>query len=191
MNLIQTLKISAKKSKTQTKRICQGDIFCNIDIIENFNVIKNKVYLDKISFPYIVCLNQECDLESDFNLTSNKDSKLLHLAIAPAFNFEEFLTGNHWGDIFENSKGGKRKDTKINLIIDNEIPRYHYLNFSSKDKMPELIIDFKHFFSINKDFLYSKIDQRICSIDDLYKEKISQRFSHFISRIGLPEEKII
>jgi hypothetical protein len=189
MNLQQTMKISARKSKNQSDRICQGDIFTNIEIVENINVIGNKVLLDKISFPYIICLNQECDLENDFNCVNNKDNKLLHLAIVPAFNFEEFLTGNHWGEIFDTKNGTKRKDTKIQLIMDNEIPRYHYLNFSEND-MPELIVDFKHFFTINRDLLYKNIDSKLCSLDDLFKEKLSQRFSQFISRIGLPEKMI-
>jgi hypothetical protein len=73
--------------------------------------------------------------------------------------------------------------------MDNEIPRYHYLNFSEND-MPELIVDFKHFFTINRDLLYKNIDSKLCSLDDLFKEKLSQRFSQFISRIGLPEKMI-
>jgi hypothetical protein len=183
------LKISAKKSKKSQSRICQGDIFTNIEIIENINIIGSKVQLKKINFPYVVCLNQECDLESDFKSKSNKDNKLLHIAIAPAFNFAEFLGGNHWGEIFDINSTSKRKDTKTGLIIDNEIPRFHYLNFPEND-MPELVIDFKHFFTVNRDNFYSQINNRLCSLEDLFKEKLSQRFSQFISRIGLPEEEI-
>jgi len=142
--------------------------------------------IKKICFPYSICLNQECDLESDFKSKSEKDSRLLHIAIAPVFLFEQFLAGNHWGTIFTNTNRSKRGDTKIDLIMKNEIPRFHYLRFIDDD-MPEFIIDFKHFFTIEREYLYSNLDQlRLCSIDDLFKEKISQRFSNFISRIGLP-----
>jgi hypothetical protein len=171
------------------QRICQGDIFTNIEIIENINVIGSKIVLDKVIFPYIVCLNQECDLEQDFNSVPTKDTRLLHLAIAPAFNFEDFLSGSHWGGIFTVGSSCKRSDTKTKIIIDNEIPRYHYLKFPDTD-MPELIVDFKHFFTINREFLYTKMENRLCSLDDLFREKISQRFSNFLSRIGLPEEPI-
>ena len=51
-------------------------------------------------------------------------------------------------------------------------------------------IDIKHFFTINRDHFYSQIVNRLCSLEDLFKEKLSQRFSQFISRIGLPEEVI-
>lgn len=187
MSLQPTIKVSAKKSKKIQSRICQGDIFTNIDVIENFQVNGSKVLLNKIQFPYVVCLNQECDLENDFHCSPNKDNKLLHIAIAPAFNFEEFLGGKHWGGIFDISTTSKRKDTKTKLIIDNEIPRFHYLNFAETD-MPELVVDFKHFFTINRDQFYSQITSRLCSLEDLFKEKLSQRFSQFLSRIGLPEE---
>jgi len=182
------LKISAKKKIPVLKRITQGDIFQDIEIIEHINIDKSQVRIDRIVFPFVVCLNQECDLENDYNYRQdnlNKDGCLLHLAIAPAFIFDQYLTGTHWGGIFTENKGQKRTDTIIRKIIDNEIPRYHYLKFPDLD-MPELIIDFKHFFTINRCHLYDQFDKRICSMDDLFRENISQRFSNYIARIGLP-----
>lgn len=183
-------KISAKKSKENLGRISQGDIFQDIEILEDVYVEKSIITVKKISFPYVVCLNQECDLETDFrnqnSLPDVSDSSLLHIAIAPAFLFEQYLDGTHWGGIFSNNRPQKRKDTIIKKIMDNEIPRYHYLKFPDLD-MPELIIDFKHFFTMNRSVFYSQIDRRLCSLDDLFREKINQRFSFYISRIGLPE----
>lgn len=182
------MKISAKKIKVSQARIRQGDVFQDIEIIENITTAKSIVSVKKISFPFVVCLNQECDLENDSNddKANLSDKSLLHLAIAPAFIFEQFLNGSHWGEIFSNNRPQRRKDTIIKKIVDNEIPRYHYLNFADPD-MPELIIDFKHFFSINREVIYSQMGKRLCSFDDLFREKINQRFSYYISRIGLPE----
>lgn len=182
------LKISAKKAKKIISRISQGDIFEDMKIIEDIEIEKSIIRVKEISFPYVVCLNQECDLENDYMNKDVKqcDSNLLHLAIAPAFIFEQYLSGSHWGDIFTNNNPQKRSDTSIKKIIDNEIPRYHYLKFPDSD-MPELIIDFKHFFTINNAVLYSQIGKRLCSLDHLFREKINQRFSYYISRIGLPE----
>lgn len=181
-------KISAKPTRETLARIRQGDLFQDLEIIEDITVVKSIVSVKKISFPYAVCLNQECDLERDFNDNKENlsDKSLLHLAIAPAFIFEQFLNGSHWGKIFSNNKPQKRTDTYINKIADNEIPRYHYLNFPDIH-LPELIIDFKHFFTINRESIYSQIKNRLCSIDDLFREKINQRFSYYISRIGLPD----
>lgn len=187
----ESLKISARKSKIQQTRVSQGDIFQDIEILEDICVEKSKIVVQKITFPYVVCLNQECDLETDFNKQENMlcDNNFLHIAIAPAFIFEQYLNGTHWGCIFSNNSPQKSGDTTIKKIMDNEIPRYHYLKFPDSD-MPELIIDFKHFFTINRNALYSQIKKRLCSLDDLFKEKINQRFSYFISRIGLPEHII-
>jgi len=187
MNLAgNQMKMTAKKTKGLLERIRQGDIFQDISVIENIELNGSRLLKDEIVFPYVVCLNQECDLVNDFDTKERgKDSSLLHLAIAPAFIFEHFLSGSHWGKIFINGSTGKRSDTKIKAIIDNEIPRYHYLNFAEAD-MPELIIDFKHFFSVNRNMLYQQIGKRLCSVDDLFREKINQRFSFYISRIGLP-----
>lgn len=170
------------------ERVSQGDIFQDIEILENIAVEKSIIRVQKILFPFVVCLNQECDLETDYKNDKSMlcNNNLLHIAIAPAFIFEQYLTGTHWGGIFSNNKPQKRKDTTIKKIMDNEIPRYHYLKFPDSD-MPELIIDFKHFFTINRSTLYNQLCNRICSLDDLFKEKINQRFSFYISRIGLPE----
>jgi hypothetical protein len=160
--------------------------------VEHIDVEKAIITVKKILFPFVVCLNQECDLETDF-INNNQmlcDNNLLHIAIAPAFIFEQFLNGTHWGGIFTNNKPQKRTDTTIKKIMDNEIPRYHYLKFPDRD-IPELLIDFKHFFTINRVVMYNQIDKRLCSLDDLFREKINQRFSYFISRIGLPEHIVL
>jgi hypothetical protein len=184
----ESFKISAKKNPASLERISQGDIFQDIEIIEDFEVEKSIITIQKISFPFVICLNQECDLETDFKSNDHMlcDNNLVHIAIAPAFIFEHFLSGTHWGAIFRSNNPQKRKDTTIKKIMDNEIPRYHYLKFPDPD-IPELIIDFKHFFSLNKIIIYKQISKRLCSLDDLFREKVNQRFSYYISRIGLPE----
>jgi hypothetical protein len=177
--------VSAKKLLPLPSRVAQADLFEDLELIEDFKTTGSKVQIQKISFPYAICLNQECDLQNDFINTANSDAKLIHLAFAPVFNFEQFLQGKHWGGLFRDNPAQKRDSTTIKKIIDNEIPRYHYLIFND-DKMPELIIDFKHFFSINKDSVYEQLPKRLCSLSDLYRESISQRFSNYLSRIGLP-----
>lgn len=73
--------------------------------------------------------------------------------------------------------------------MDNQNPRYHYLKFKEDDK-PELIVDFKHFFTVNRDFLYKQLNKRLYSLDDLFRENLSLRFCNYVSRIGLPVEII-
>lgn len=181
--------ITANKISPPDNQICQCDIFKDIQIIEDIQVADTQLHQKSIIFPYVICLNQECDLLTDSRNRLNvgtdiiKDSALLHLAVAPVFVFELFKEGKHWGNIFNAQPLGKKNLEKIEQ---NEISRYHYLKFA-ENAFPDMIIDFKHFFSINRNFLYKNISKRVYSFAPLYKEKISQRFSFYISRIGLPD----
>jgi hypothetical protein len=179
-------RLSAQRMKNPPLRITQGDLFEDLELIERIDTEKSILTVEKISFPYTVCLNQECDLVNDYDNIKNKDVGLIHVAFAPAFNFDQYLQGTHWGGIFQANDPQKRTDTIIKKIMNNEIPRYHYLLFDGSD-LPELIIDFKHFFSINRHDIYKQISKRKCSLNDLYREAINQRFSSYISRIGLPD----
>lgn len=177
--------VTAKTVKTINSQIHQGDIFVNIRVIENIKEENKELIQENITFPLIICLNQECDLTQNYD--NPLKYQLLHLLIAPVFFFDSFLEGNHWGSILKQEARQKEKDTKVKLIMKNEIPRFHYLEFPAATSLPRLIIDFKHFFTINRDYLYGKVEtNRLCSLDNLFKEKISQRFASFISRIGLP-----
>ena len=72
-------------------------------------------------------------------------------------------------------------------IMNNEDPRFHFLHFEDGFELPDMVIDFKHFYTVSTEYLYRNINNRVCSLSELYREKISQRFAYFISRIGLPE----
>ena len=72
-------------------------------------------------------MNQDCDLNSDNRDKqkegSNKDCQLLHLIVAPLFNFDVFKQGEHWGDIFQTSQQYNPKKTDGKKIMNNEDPR--------------------------------------------------------------------
>lgn len=175
--------------KVEEGRIMQGDIFHNIDIIEDV-IIKSDgaIQLKKITFPLVICLNQDCDLHTDFiHRTENKSGSLLHLIVAPLFEISSFREGKNWGDLM--NVGDRINSERIRYIKGNNDPRYHYVVFPEKD-MPELIIDFKYFFTINRDALYNRLDHKVCSVDDLFRELINQRFCDYLSRIGLPEIEV-
>ena len=180
--------ITANRISPVGGHICQCDLFKDIIVIEEVNIIGNQLIKREIKFPYIICLNQECDLLSDYRNHQSagvlKDSSLLHIAIAPVFIFEQFRQGTHWGDIFQGRQIGTDEAKKIRQ---NEVSRYYYLCFPPEEKLPEMIIDFKHFFTIDRMTLYKQLSKRFYSFAPLYKEKISQRFSFYISRIGLPD----
>jgi hypothetical protein len=72
-------------------------------------------------------------------------------------------------------------------LRNNETPRYHYLEFPETVPVPPSVIDFKHYFAVNVSHLKRlKAKNFVCQVSALYREDISQRFSSFLSRIGLP-----
>jgi hypothetical protein len=83
----------------------------------------------------------------------------------------------------------KKGKTPGKTLIQNQIPRYHYLEFPNNVPIVSSVIDFKHYFTVNVEYLKKhKKDNFICQIGPLYREDVSQRFSSYLSRIGLPEQ---
>lgn len=169
-------------------RISQGDIIKDIE---------NKISLpsgDIISytFPYAIILSQDCDLAQDFTQRFNeKESKnnnglIFSVLVLPLYEAALFRKGTHLSGIgweMENINSERYK-----IICSNNNPRYHYLSFSDTHLIEPSIIDFKHFFTIDiQQFYLIRKEQTILTISSLYREQISHRFVHYLSRIGLPD----
>lgn len=178
--------VKRPEKKLENERIMQGDIFHDISVIEDVIAKEDgSVQLKKITFPLVICLTQDCDLHTDYiHRADNRSGSLLHLIVAPLFEITSFREGKNWGDVM--NIGDHINSEKMKSIKQNNDPRYHYVVFPEKE-MPELIIDFKYFFTINRDALYGRINRRVCSVDDLFRELINQRFCDYLCRIGLPE----
>ena len=180
--------------------INQCDIFRNVEFIEYVKEEGNAIEVSKIVFPLAIVLTQACDLQQDYSARKriieeqrgNQDKFLISVIAAPIYNFEEFRQGTHLsqlGLIMEDQ--GRRSRSKCENIIKNENKRYHYLNFPEDVELVESVIDFKHYFTVTIGYLQTiRADQYVCSIDILYREFILQRFSNFLSRIGLPDPDI-
>lgn len=180
------------KTKQLEQRISQCDIFHDIEVVEYIDEKPEGVEIHYLHLPLVIVLNQDCDLNSDdrdkHKDNSNKDCRLLHIVVAPLFNIDDFKVGKHWGGIFDIGESYNPKKSLYQKLVNNEYPRFHYLEFDEDFKtLPNLVVDFKHFFTVSTGYLYNNIDKRVCTLGDLYREKVSQRFAYFISRIGLPD----
>lgn len=190
-----------KVDKKISKRINQGDIFKDIPFIQKIELKNNVVSIHKITFPLIIVLTQDCDLKQDSSYyaentdsPNNEDKRLLSVITAPLYNEELFLKGEHLSDpsinykmqiINKKSKG--KLSTQYTNLINNDIPRYHHLKFDKNARIADSVIDFKHYFTVNiSDLIELKQANYICKVSELYRERVSQRFANFLSRIGLP-----
>jgi len=195
---------AVKICDTKEDRVCQGDIIKNVKYIENIGEVDDYLEVSMINFPKVIILSQDCDLSEDYDFRYNKtkvhadhDKILISFLVAPLYTEEQVLAGEHLSLIElerENTNEPmkmhdfRKEKTKKTLMHNNEIPRYHYLKFpESLTTISNSFIDFKHYFSININYLEElKRNNFICRIAMPYREFISQRFSNYLSRIGLP-----
>lgn len=179
-------KVKSRYRKGKNSRFYQGDILKDLTFVVGDT--GRETELDLIKLEYAVILSQDCDVEHDFEnrKTGGENDKYLRsLLVCPAFNIETFATGKHFGDWQMKLFNSKELDKLKN---NDEYKRYHYLSNSPDYLIPELVLDFKHFFTLPREFIYKKRKQiYIASLNELFREELSQRFSNYLSRVGLPE----
>lgn len=182
-----------KVKKQKHARVAQGDVIRDVEHIEYVSIRGGAVEISKIVFPLVVVLTQDCDLAQDYRLrwsrenTSNQDKLLLSVLVAPLYNIDQIYTGEHLQDLGLKMATINKNRSPGQCLKNNETPRYHYLEFPNDIPIVSSVADFKHYFSINVQYLKKhKKNSFVCQLSELYREDISQRFSSFLSRIGLP-----
>ena len=176
-------------------RISQGDIYNNLEFIKNITEIEGIIEVSKIIFPRIIVLTQDCDLNYDSKSrlempeTEKHDKLIISVLVAPIYIVDHFYQGEHLSELGRTmSRVADMGKTRKNILENNKDPRYHYLEFPESVPIPNSVIDFKHYFSADVEYLNEIRDSNfVCSILPVYREDISQRFASFLSRIGLPE----
>lgn len=171
-------------------RIKQGDILIDV---EHFIYSQEEKSILKFIYPYTIVITQDCDLEQDFNarnVTLLQDKFLDSTLLIPAFLSEDLKMGTHLSMLDlqrQDWSTFSSKSDKWSNITGNENKRFHCLNKDESLGIPELIMDFKFFFTLPHTQLNSIYNKSyMASIKALYREDLSSRFAHYLSRIGLP-----
>lgn len=184
-------KIDSAYCKHDGSRLCQGDIFRDWEYDYRVYIeADGKLAVDTIALPYMVVLSQDCDLEGDFKNRQNpegKHDKFLHsILVCPAYLGEQLKRGEHLSEsglTMERIGGKKWDDIEINTN-----PRYHFLKGNLEFQIPNLAIDFKHYFTVPRDKIYDNLKNHyLATVNELFRELLSQRFAYYLSRVGLPE----
>ncbi len=177
-----------KKEIIEDDRLYQGDILKDLSFVTG--APEKEEDKELIYLRYAIILSQDCDLERDFNdresNVMDRDKYLRSLLVCPAFDLETFSQGKHLGDdwLIKTKNTGDIEKIKQN----DSLKRYHFLLAEKDPLVPELVLDFKHFFTLPRDFLYKqKKEIYVASLNEIFREELSQRFSNYLSRIGLPE----
>lgn len=174
----------------QTKqRISQGDILSRLNIAIGTGGDSDNDEFTEFFLNYGVVMSQDCDVEWDYDSRKkeegNRDKYVQTILVCPAYLSDHFFRGEH----IERETRRKFEEKEIEKLKRNdEYKRYHFLRNDLRLQIPTLVIDFKNFFTIPTELLYSiHVDSYVATIDELFRESLSQRFANYLSRIGLPE----
>ena len=157
-------------------------------------VVGENFVLSERYLPYCVVLSQECDLEHDFNNRADTvkcerdtDKFLQSILVCPAYPAAQLREGTHLKDA--GLKMQRINSDEWKRVKQNSSYRYHFLPEFEDVQLPELAIDFKQYFTIPRAVAYrSQIRTKVLtSLGDLFREHLSGRFAHYLSRVGLPE----
>jgi hypothetical protein len=180
-------------------RVSQGDVFKNVSFLETVDHVANHLSVVQILFPYVFVLTQDCDLQFDHETRSgareaNHDKSLVSVIVAPLYNAEHVRKGEHLGRLATSPYGepdqqpmrmAQLNSAQWNVVKTNENARYHYMEFPEPTRIPESLIDFKHYFSVPVTALQAS--PLACTVAGLDRAHVSQRFAAYLSRVGLPE----
>jgi hypothetical protein len=187
-------KVPSPYSCHHLDRFHQGDILRDITLFEPVykeEEGKNRLKIQEKPLKYAVIINQECDLDLDVKFRNNEhretDDKFLNsILLIPAYPAENVRKGDHIADLTMQ----KLSKEQLRLVKSNRDFRYHYFPAYLEYQVPELIADFKHYFTIPRDTFYidyKNSEHYIASLLKLFREDLSIRFAQYLARIGLPE----
>lgn len=165
-------------------KVDQGDIYKDINFYKSLKIIDGELEIEEANFQNVLVLSQSCDLHREQELEGNE---ILTVLVVPLFEVETFKKGKHLTEIGKECEVVSEK--LIKRYSQGEHERYHIIEIKHSDKdkynIPDdYIIDFRYFFTADiKQFTKEKY---VMSLDDLFREKVTQRFSNYLSRIGLP-----
>ena len=173
-------------------RVCQGDIIRDVSYIDGVTESAGILEVSRLEFPLVIVLTQDCELEQEYQMhvqnAGNQDKWLVSVLVAPLYNAEHVYRGEHLSELNLAMQQINQRKTPGQFLRNNDIPRYHYLEFAPDVPIVASVIDFKHYFSVNAQNLRErKKSSFVCMVSPLFREAISHRFPAYLSRIGLPE----
>jgi len=172
-------------------RFRQGDILRDVSIVTWAEEVNGELSIDQVDLPYCVVLTQECDLDQDYTnqtvpdrFATSQDKILPYILLCPAFPADQLKAGTHVpGRTMHSIPSADFKRVKQNAVY-----RYHFLAEDSATQIPDLILDFKRCVTVPRDKAYARFKQNcLAALADLFREHLSSRYAHYLSRVGLPE----
>lgn len=180
--------------------IYQGDIFRDL----KYNYISSEdndyTYIKEYGFPYSIIISQSCDVTAMAQLQETKQGKLTKfvpsILLCPIYNKELLSTGEHIEDVFtameilNSSELGEKIMQKDDCKVTERDFHYRFHNLTLKKGdntlMDNLVIDFKHYYTLPMECLLTQKENRIFHLDSIYAEQITLKFATYLSRVAIP-----
>ncbi len=147
-----------------------------------------------IEFPYSILLTQACDLKSYFRIIQSGSpnglqdrQRIEQVIFCPVFIEEQFKKGSHL--IKQYNYSFKVIEKQIyNDIKKNNTSRYYFIESNIK-ALPNLIVDFKHYFTIPIVVMLQALELNrgnLYKLRHIYYTDLADRFAHYLQRVVLP-----
>jgi len=141
--------------------------------------------LVEVTHEWVIIVTQDCDLEQDWRARAGQtgEDKLLPnvlLGIAQEAGKVQVPGKDAWKRLQQN------KDERYQFL-ERIPPRLDALG----QGVPELVVDFKQYFTLPTDELYRRVKEqakRRSRLSNEYLAHFASRFSYFQSRVALPDE---
>lgn len=149
------------------------------------------------TFPWVVVLNQECDLQFD-HLARNGlplkagrppvsgDKRLRSILLCPAFEADNVLAGTY-------VEGASRWSSKASdILLKNRDDRYHVLQPEPPLLDRRLALDFKLIVAVTPSYLEqwlaAHLESSVAALEPPFRDRLMQRFVNYLGRIPEPDE---
>lgn len=181
----------------ESELISQGDIFKNV----KFSYIESEdddiVDIVEMEFPLAIIVSQACDVRYMCELQENNGGKttkyMPSILMCPIYSVDSVKSQTNFENInnnlinleelgyYSNTKDGKTADQDLHY-------RYHLLTVKDVSDiiLENLIIDFKHYFSVPMSYLLKNKKNRYCSLESIFSEQITLKFANYLSRVAIP-----
>ena len=150
--------------------------------------------VDFASYPWLVVLNQDCDLDLDRHARKgtsptdgnpvNKDKRLRSVLLCPAFPELDVLDGSYV------EGASKFLGTQQGMVMNNRHERFHVLSPEPPLVSETLILDFKLVIAATPEYIERWIrshrESRVAVLKPPYRDRLTQRFANYFTRIAEP-----
>ncbi len=146
-------------------------------------------------FPYSIIITQACHIASYYKALIDQKKNpsepynrqlITQVLLLPAFEEESFKSGTH----LEKQYGKKIKSIETAVFSRIKIGqdfRHHFLADHSH-VLPNLFIDFKHYFTVPIEIVIETVEQRESfpfELEFKHYTDLSDRFAHYLQRVAV------